>query len=317
MLSEFESGQTIGPHTGDFAYFDHRTKVAVATHAIELAAQHMSPEEIRRRRERAEQGIRQLHEHISDPLISARIERIAKRYALVSQGSASTQIKRRIATSSGIDIVSDLDGTVTYKPFNYQGSYTELLMENFPGSPLGESILEEKGRENFPLAHALAWQHGLTMSPDLYRQLGREIPIRDGVKSFFERMHDNGSKIVILSASFFPFAEEVVARATSADDVEIKAVTHNDITSTAKREQLLSLAAERPDRGLIFIGDGSSDLPAIEAHHALTGIFALKGGRFAEELETRHIPHLQYRDFNDIHVQLSQLSNTKKNRIIA
>lgn len=197
-------------------------------------------------------------------------------------------------------IVTDLDGTLTEITDQHDHLYRYV-----PGSSVAEPILEAYGREAFAHVFASTWQPVLEQAPSIFNSAAQGVKFRPGVDEFFARAKRNGMETLVLSANFRPFVEGVMAQIPAAEDVPIVAVTADDLRATEKAIVLDHLAKQDPERALIYIGDGSSDIGAITGTVAC--YVALEGSKFASELAERGVPFFQYRDFRDVNDALSRL----------
>jgi len=212
----------------------------------------------------------------------------------------------------GLHVVSDLDNTMT------EGSH--YLLQAIPASAIAEPLLAQKGREHFPRVFVETWQRALAQYPKLYARGGKEsyAPLRGGVDACFAYLKHIGAKRSILSANFEPFVKGVLSRIPSVDrNVDVFAVKKDDIRSTDKGTYLQLLARQNPSRALIYIGDGASDLPSLEAQSVVACYFALEGSVFAQELAKAHIPHFTYRDFHDIQLKLVHMQQYQPQKVAA
>jgi len=94
-----------------------------------------------------------------------------------------------------------------------------------------------------------------------------------------------------------------------AENISVFAVTENSIIPTAKGDLLTHLAQADPSKAVIYIGDGASDLPTIQARNLVASYFALDGSEFAKSLEHEDLPYFSYRNFLDIRLKLQKINN--------
>lgn len=202
-------------------------------------------------------------------------------------------------------IATDLDGTWT----TFLGDYQDFLIRYFPGSKMGEEYMDANGRERFAEAFATYWKPLLESAGPIFAAAASHVHIREGVEEFVCAAKEKGSDVAIISANFYPFVESIKDRVPGTEDVTIIAVTDNDVSATDKGSYIEHFAKENPDRPLVYIGDGASDLPALEngvdRYVALYG--ALKWSKFAEELQSRGLPHFVYEDFKEVSAALREV----------
>lgn len=86
------------------------------------------------------------------------------------------------------------------------------------------------------------------------------------------------------------------------------AVDADNITSTDKGTLVRHLAKKGAERAVVYVGDGSSDFPALDAHELVACYFGLKDSKFADELAERGLTHFTYETSHDIRLKLEQLS---------
>lgn len=221
------------------------------------------------------------------------------------------RVRNRLAQFEGAAaLVSDVDLTITTKSVEDERDYLKRLI---PGSVRAEEIMEEQGREVFPVVFVTIWQPYL-QDPEgakLFRTGGYFVPIRNGVEEFFSNAQATGTELRLISANFAPFIEGVIEKIPGNEAVtSIEAVTADDITATQKGLIIEDYAKSDPNRPLIYIGDGESDIPAIDKDRytsVVAAYFALEGSEFADALAERNLPYFSYRDFNDINKTLQQL----------
>lgn len=236
-----------------------------------------------------------------------------------------TRVAARIAKFNGIHIVLDYDNTITdnTQPLNSLSGLTQTnplshLETLIPGSILAEPLLKDQGRGKFAEVFVNTWQVVLKdpKGSHFLRSAGTHTPFRKGVSDFFAYAQNRDAKLTIVSANFEPFVMGGLDQITEAEGTNVLAVTDKSIIPTAKGAVLLHLAQKDPSRGLIYVGDGESDKPAIQAKDLIVCYFALEGSGFAKALEEEELPNFTYRDFNDITLKLQQI-NAINNRLAA
>lgn len=216
----------------------------------------------------------------------------------------SERIRQRLSAFSGTPRVGcDLDDTLSKGSHHY-------IPTHLPGSDKAEPWLTALGRDEFARVFVTIWQPFLHQERGaaIYRENGKHIPLRPGVPELFAYWQQRGIDRTILSANFDPFVHGVLEQiGEDAKGTEVFAVTKNSILSTQKGDMLRHLAQLDPTRPFIYIGDGSSDLPAIEANSVIAGYMALEGGAFAQQLRHANIPHLTFKTGYNIKEHFAKL----------
>ena len=212
-------------------------------------------------------------------------------------------------------LIPDLDGTLTRSidpatTFERTGltervDPNDYLLRFMPGSSIAEPILKIKGRAAFPEVFVKTWQKVLEGSPRMFRDAASRVQLRPGVNEFFASAKQDGANVTVLSANFLPFVQGVVNQIPDTDDVNVFAVTHDNLVATEKSLVIEDIAKADPSRPVIYLGDGSSDRNAVNPFVAF--YFALEGSEFATDLTDRGVVHFTYRDFNDVNRTLQTL----------
>lgn len=199
-----------------------------------------------------------------------------------------------------IPLFSDEDPLAdVYKTHKGAESYLRFI----PGSALAEVLLDKGGRERFTAVFTGMWREILRQHPQLFQQAGLLAPLRDGVDAFFAN-HTADTQMLVLSANFQPFVEQVMHRIPSARSIPTLGVTPDDLTVTDKASLIKIIAAQNPDSAVIFVGDGSSDMCVYddpETRGVLAAVFALNGKSLHKHAQ-RHpdVITFAYDDFYDV-----------------
>lgn len=320
------TGQTINPEAtrlqGDFAHFNHSTKLYLINKALgqygdnykeALTSDNGVREKALERKAYVSAEVAKLQGQLADyrefvDRFPAEVkERVTGRYAkakasLPEDAPMNDKIAARLAEFNGVQIIADVDKTITLH---------DKYLPNIPGSHHAEKEIKEKGRDIFPEALVRYWREAMIVDPEAFADVGRNAPLRPGVPEFFKRAKESGVKADVLSANFMPLVEGVLEQIPDAEGANVWAVTHNNVIATDKGTVLKHNALMDPEKAVIFIGDGNSDIPALEAASTVAVYFALDGSSFAKELEDKKLPYITYRDFNDINVKLEELGVLK------
>lgn len=305
-----------GPHlgTGDFSRLTQEQAVSVINAGVAKTHEALrlpgNAERVRERVDILNRGIVELQAYVADEAHypDGAKKTIMDRFAQADEqtyglGAFSRVRARIIQFPKKPGIVTDLDGTLTVLT-DKDGPHSHLT-QFIPGSSVAEPLLEQYGREVFPEVFATTWQPVLEQAPSIFRAAAEGVEFRPGVNQFFEDTKMKGIETLVLSANFRPFVEGVVGQIPEADGTPIVAVTANDLRATEKATVLNHFAKQDPDRPIIYIGDGSSDIGAITG--VVAGYVALEGSKFAQELTERQVPFFSYRDFTDINDVLNRL----------
>lgn len=210
-----------------------------------------------------------------------------------------SRARERLRRFSGRPIIiSDLDGSMTTNPGDYLRPY-------IPGSRQAEDLLEVLTRERFVEVFAGTWQPLLKQCPRLFKVVANKVKIREGVSDTIEFARANELKFAVLSANFMPFVLGTLERIPGAEDILTIAVTPETTIADEKYLALRHLALSNPDRPLIYIGDGTSDIKAITPEVAV--FFGLEDASFAEVLKERGLTYFTYSSYHDVTQTLSQI----------
>ena len=227
-----------------------------------------------------------------------------------------------MAVTNTWGVVSDSDRSMTKTRRNTDNTWgpeKEYLVPNVPASILFEEYLDKNGREQFTQGFVEIMQELLREYADVFEEAGRQATVyREGVVELFDELRIAERDRIILSANWESFILGGLSNTILSQDsgLRVIGITHNNITSKDKSTKLQLLAAENPNRSLIFIGDGASDMNALDAYnnHAIAGIFALKNSEFDLQLTAANIPHMVYDDYNDIRLQLQEAQKIAQQR---
>lgn len=199
--------------------------------------------------------------------------------------------------------ITDFDGNITSDVSH---------IDKIPGSEVAEPLLAEYGREIFPKVFTRIWRELLIHSPQLFREAGKYAKVRAGVNEFFRYMKDHGATVEILSANFRPLVEGILETIPHARGERIWAVEEDSILSTDKGTIVEHAAKSDPDTPLIYVGDSSSDIPALEASSYVALWLAPEDSSFAKVLKDRNLTHLTYKTWFDQIEILKQIRERQK-----
>lgn len=225
------------------------------------------------------------------------------------------RIAARIAAVNKVRFLIDVDGTLTSNPNYY-------LWETIPWGAIAEPQIQKEGQEKMIEIYVKTKLPFLKDAGTMFKEAGQkseEVKIRRGVNNFFAGVNGPNSEYQIVSANFLPFIQGVLEQVPNAKQAGIKiwSVTERNAIALEKESIIRHVAQSNPDRAVIYIGDGSTDLPALmpKAAELVAGYFALKDSVFEKELKERSIPYLPYEDFDDVVRHLQYLVSLTKPRM--
>lgn len=308
QVYDFQPNQVLPKSPGDLDWYDQETKVAIFNNATRLQMDAIRkvgvPERITMETNRLGQEVQLLHELLSGETYQSTLTAISTGYILADLDTVGRSMEEHAARriqGRNLHIVSDFDGTITKDPEKY---LTRLI----PGSFVAEEYLHENGRESFHEIFPIAWAPSLDKDPTTYREGGRQVELREGVNDLFKTMNEKNAKVTVLSANHYAFVEGGLDQLPDAKDVQVMAIRPDSILSTEKGGILKFFAAEGGENeALVFIGDGASDLPTLDAKNVVALYFVLEGSTFAKQLEATNATYFTYRDFKDIDVKLREI----------
>lgn len=252
-------------------------------------------------------GVKLLRDTVSSPRAKTDLQLRKLRHDLAdvqTEGQSTTeQIAKRLTQFKGpLVVITDADNTLSdHTGLNKKNGIDPHLL----GSAIADPYLG-KERENFPEAFVSVWQPLLREHAEIFAEGGKKTPLREGVNELGQFLADHTTTYVN-STNFEPYIKALLARITGGDTFIPHAVTEDDFTAIDKGNVIKLLALLHPESAIIYQGDGSSDLPTLEASDAVAGYLALEGSTFAQQLEERNIPHMTYRTSHDSKAALEQV----------
>lgn len=196
--------------------------------------------------------------------------------------------------------VTDFDNTVT------EG---DDHVRRMPTSQL-EVLLQNHGRHRFTEFTVSTVHSMLPKDKKVLRDVGREhVVFREGFGKFILYTKDIGApRPIIVSANYEDVLYGALEKKHQAhDNVSILSITQESDLSRHKDLILKYYAAQNPETALFFIGDGSSDIPALEAKDTVAFYFALEDSSFHRECEKRGVLYFTFKDFNDVQSKMREL----------
>lgn len=310
---------TLSPQAFQERLRDHPTQVEVTNRALEmhLDAAEGVPTYALKESQRLQAEVILFQRGLNGEEIQKTMDAIAQRYVradiLTLEGSMEEKAAARFAQFERVQVATDADGTLTEEP----NTYLEMLI---PGSRPAEKMLKEQGRENFHLVFPLTWQHGLRTTPGQYRIGGTQAPLRKGVREFFAYTQEKGIDVDVVTANMGHFVAGILDQIdTAPDELNLWAISENSILATDKATVIKNIAVQNPDGAVVFIGDGTTDLPALDAAPIVAVYFALRGSSFAGQLKTLaeqgKVVYFEYDTFHDVKKKLQEVCPEKSQRV--
>lgn len=207
----------------------------------------------------------------------------------------------RIATLGGKFLaVSDFDNSVTEGDSHVRQMPTAQL----------EHLLQQYGRDRFTELSLTTAHRMMQRDKRAMRDVGRKhVVFREGFGKFIQYTQEiKAPRPVILSANYEDILYGALENKPQAHgNVEILSITPESDLSRHKDLILKYLAANNYENAVFFIGDGSSDAPAIDARQNVAFYFALKDSSFERMCEKAGVVYFEYQDFNDIRLKLQEI----------
>jgi len=217
--------------------------------------------------------------------------------------STHERMAARIAQFKKVIVVSDLDNTLTdHSKLDKKGSIDPTL----PGSAIADPLMGPN-REGFVEIYAAVWKPLMEQFPEVFTEGGSHAPLRDGIGELTEFLKERHIQLNILSTNFSRYVEGVLARIPNSEQFGVCTVTLDDMRAAQKGDVIKWIAINNPDAAVIYIGDGGSDMPSLEAQDAVACYGALADGSFEKELEGSNVLHFRYRDCHDMKAALEKV----------
>lgn len=315
---------------GDLAERDFHTKLAVLNHATgiyyEAILRHQEtygelPPVVIKKIEALKSGVDEFRSYVDNPnnypdqaaqIIKER--NINRDFESVGKSNIERIAARLAAADNKVKFLIDADGTLTKNPDYY-------LLKTIPGGEIAEPQIQKAGRRemiDMYVQTKLVLLEDASSAFEEAGQRGKEVEIREGVNEFFAGAHGLDAEYEIVSADFLPFVTGVLKQVPNASHagITMRTVTDEDVTAIDKESVIRHVAQSSSHQAIIYIGDGSSDLPALQpkAAELVAGYFALKGSIFEKELTEKDLPFLPYENFDDINTSLQQISAINASR---
>jgi 2-hydroxy-3-keto-5-methylthiopentenyl-1-phosphate phosphatase len=250
-----------------------------------------------------------------DPKEAAKLERTKSLIRAADEQTKSLgpieQARARFSMFEELHHLFDLDNTLT----KYDGRTTHQMFRGiFPASEWAELMLKDHApdRSIFIPLFVASWQPALRRDPDLFANAATKIPIRPGTNEYFGVLKANPDKhkATILSGSFEPFVRRSLAQIPNADGFRVLSVPVDGptITSIEKGVVIQNLVAADSEKGLVYYGDGESDIAALKAKDQIALFFALQGGSFHKACIEAGVLHIPFKDFNDVRQTMTAIA---------
>jgi 2-hydroxy-3-keto-5-methylthiopentenyl-1-phosphate phosphatase len=251
--------------------------------------------------QRQRRCLERLNKYVTSPEVESSIRKRSeihnKADTLTKNSSYGEQIIGRFNQYSEIQIVCDMDNTITdHSKQPKQG----LVDHHLLGSAVFDPHLGPD-RKYFPEVFAAGWQKLVTNYPEVFAHGGKLAVFRDGMPELLEELSQNqNTHVIILTNNFKPYVKQVLSRIPGSEKFRSISITNNHILSTAKGDVLKVIAHKYPERALVYIGDGSSDIPTLSAKEVVAGYCALKDSSFEKELRQNNLVHVSYNTGHDL-----------------
>lgn len=301
---------------GDLAHYEHSTNVFIVNRALQQYREHRGEtltQEEQTEQKRLERGVDDYRAAVNElyPNTAEHPDPIAERYKQADKevgpdATMEARIEARVAAANGVRLAFDYDNTISDSSkraaiFDPNGDpEADHQRQLIAGSEVGEAILTQYGRDEFAHAFVQSWQRPLTDMPGAFYQAGTLVPTREGMDRLFTYLRDEGIGAGVISANFEPIIRGGLSQLPDTEGVSVRAITAGNINSTAKDAVIRDEAHKYQDKAFIFVGDGASDLPALDAQAVVACYFALEGSVFATQLAEQGIPHFTYKTGDDI-----------------
>jgi hypothetical protein len=255
-----------------------------------------------------------------------------------------------LAPYDSVHVISDYDNTVSKMVKRNIDGYplTEFLRDDnetyvhrlVPGGSIAEPVFDKAIKENpknfhkfFSRVYEKIKLPAMIEEPELHIEGGTLTPLREGVPDGFETIINNGeNRISIISASAYLSVKGGIQQTGFADQIAIHALSEKeryntftperDINALEKGAMIKKIIIDDLQKGLknvayVYIGDGGSDIPALEANKQIAFYFALEGSGFAKELEELKkkdpsVIYLTYKTWIDIKNQWTHMQEAKR-----
>lgn len=221
------------------------------------------------------------------------------------------QVAARIAmfANGGIEIVSDYDNTITDES---QIRKVNGVKPGHPGAVVADEVLgKHKDALGFGDAYAglypPSFQRVAREFPEAFFENGRTTPLREGAPEFFQFLKAADIPMLFASANLEYTIWGTLSRFPHSEDVRVWSITPDSITAVAKGAVIATEAIENPEKAIVYMGDGESDVPSLEARDVVAAYFALEGSQFARDLEAAGVLYFTYESLTDVSDKLREI----------
>jgi len=200
---------------------------------------------------------------------------------------------------NGVVYVFDMDNTIT--DHSQQVKEMDGLVDPHL---LGSKVLDPhigENREYFPEAYAAGWQQLVKEHPKTFADGGRMATMREGMPDLLDKLSSKeNNRVTVLSSNFRPFVDVVMGKIPGSEKFRVLSLNEKSVVPTSKGDMLKHIALQNPDKALVYVGDGGSDIPTLEASGVVAGYFALEGSSFKQSLDKRGLVNFGYKKGQDI-----------------
>ncbi len=192
---------------------------------------------------------------------------------------------------SGV-VLLDVDGTLTDPVAQAKGGYPHVDYEDplLLGSGLFDTLM--RGDNSLRVIfHAVGWGKLIADYPEVFREAGLCVPLREGILELFDYTKAQGAKTSFLTANFRPLIDGLRSKIPGAESSAIYAIDSSSVMSTLKGSIVRLVAVLNPESPIHFFGDGKSDKDIFVAEDQLHAIHTLRGSfldKLAGELKVDH-----------------------------
>lgn len=215
----------------------------------------------------------------------------------------------RIAAMGGnILVISDIDNTGTEERVFRGKGEDPTLNSLLPWSLIFDKEMkmardsssnpEQAELDVFDATLATASGDIMANLKELFELGALATPIREGELEFHQQLADSNVPVAFVSMGAEPsalvFAERFGYNTQGKPKAEVHAISPSSVRASRKRLLINLLSIQNKDKAVIYVGDGGSDVGAVDAADPATrsgaeiaGALALRNGSFAKGLETK------------------------------
>lgn len=213
--------------------------------------------------------------------------------------------------AGGVHMVIDYDNTLTDE------SQINKVNGVKPGHPAGVNADEVLGQyapqKGFGNAYTelfpVSFQPVAKEFPEVFFENGRTAPVREGAEEFLGYLKEREMPLRIASANVDYAIWGTLSRFEHPDDTAVWSITQSSTKATQKGAVIVTEALANSAGNIVYVGDGGSDSPALEAQDVVAFYVALEGGTFAKDLEAAGALYFTYNSLTDISDKLKEIES--------